>query len=135
MRTIVLEEPFSITIRLEGGLTAEVTGDLSRRVAEWQAMTREKKMRLDLGDVSSIDAEGASWLHRVRERGVHLTAISPAVRNVTGDIESEKDDLRAWLARLGIRLAPRRSTESMSLFRRILCALVPAGTAGCPCER
>ena len=135
MRTIVLEEPFSITIRLEGGLTAEVTSDLSRRVAEWQAMTREKKMRLDLGDVSTVDAAGASWLRRVRKLGVDLTAASPAVRRVTGDIESRKDDIRTWLSRIGIRLAPRREDRPMGLFRRILCALIPAGTAGCPCER
>jgi len=118
MRTIVLEEPFSITIRLEGGLTAEVIGDLARRVTEWQTVTREKKMRLDLGDVSAVDAEGASWLRRVRKLGVDLTAVSPAVRRATGDLEAEKQD-----------------RGLMGFLRRILCALVPAGTAGCPCER
>jgi hypothetical protein len=51
MRAIVFEELYSVTIRVEGDLTADTTTELSGRVAQWREMTREKKMRLDLGAV------------------------------------------------------------------------------------
>ena len=136
MRTIVFEEPYSVTIRVEGDLTADATRELSSRVAKWREMTAEKKMRLDLGDVGTVDTQGAAWLRDVSQRGVGFTAMSPAVHRVTaGFARGTKDDLRGWLARIGIRISPAPAPERMSLLRRIICAVLPQGVAGCPCER
>ena len=136
MRTIVFEEPYSITIRLEGDLTADTMRELSSRVAKWREMTGEKQMRFDLGDVGAVDAQGAAWLRDARHRGIGFTAMSPAVERVAASFrDASKEDLRAWLARIGIRLSPGPAPERMSLLRRILCAILPEGTAGCPCER
>lgn len=136
MRTIVFEEPYSVTIRVEGDLDAVAAGELSNRVAKWRAMTTEKKMRLDLGDVSSIDAQAAAWLREASDRGIGLTAMSPAVRQVAASFDAgRKENLRDWLARIGIHLAPPPSAPPQSFFRRLLCAVLPPGTAGCPCAR
>jgi ABC-type transporter Mla MlaB component len=136
MRTIVFEEPYSVTIRVEGDLTAEAARELSSRVTQWREMTAEKKMRLDLGDVGSVDAQGAAWLRDLSERGVGFTAMSPAVHRVATSFAREtKEDLRSWLARIGIRLSAPPASERMGFFRRIICAILPQGTAGCPCER
>ena len=115
MRAIVFDEPYSITIRVEGELTEHSTRELSTRIAEWQ--DAGKKLRLDLGDVSSVDEEGAAWLRDARNRGFGFTALSPAVQLVAARIREAS-----------------QSAASMGFFRRLLCALLPAGTAGCPCE-
>jgi anti-anti-sigma regulatory factor len=135
MRAIVFEEPYSVTIRVEGDLTADTARELSSRVAQWAQTGSDKKMRLDLGDVGSIDAQGAAWLRDARDRGVGFTAMSPAVERIAENFGDEtKEDLRTWLARIGIRLSAPPAPEHMSLLRRILCAIVPQ-FAGCPCER
>jgi anti-anti-sigma regulatory factor len=135
MRAIVFEEPYSVTIRVEGDLTADTARELSSRVAQWAQTGSDKKMRLDLGDVGSIDAQGAAWLRDARDRGVGFTAMSPAVERIAESFGDEtKEDLRTWLARIGIRLSAPPASEHMSLLRRILCAIVPQ-FAGCPCER
>ena len=115
MRAIVFEEPYSITIRVEGDLTAEATRELSSHVAQWREMTAEKKMRLDLGDVGAVDAHGAAWLRDASRSGVGFTAMSPAVQRAASNCAD--------------------AAEHISWFRRLLCAFLPPGTAGCPCER
>jgi ABC-type transporter Mla MlaB component len=134
MRTIVFEEPFSITVRLEGALTAEAAADLSTRVDAWQNRGG-KKVRLDLGDVSSVDAEARAGLRRLRDRGVTVSVVSPALHEREGDRHRDSNSgLRAWLSRFRIRLSSRPE-QPQSLFRRLLCAVLPAGAAGCPCTR
>lgn len=136
MRTIVFEEPFSVTVRLEGELTAEVAADLCARVAMWQGLISGRKVRLDLGDVASIDAAGADCLRRLHERGVQLAAVGPALRELENELRPHgKENLRAWLARIGIQLSSPSPEKSQSWFRRVLCAVLPPGTAGCPCAR
>ena len=116
MRAIVFDEPYSITIRVEGDLTEHSTRELSSRIAEWQ--DAGKKMRLDLGDVGSVDDEGAAWLRGAKDRGFGFTVMSPAVQRVAARLREAS-----------------QSAENMGFFRRLLCALLPAGAAGCPCER
>lgn len=116
MRAIVFDEPYSITIRVEGDLTEQSTRELSTRIAEWQ--DAGKKMRLDLGDVNSVDDEAVAWLRDARDRGFGFTAMSPAVREVAARIREAS-----------------QSAASMGFFRRLLCAVLPPGAAGCPCER
>ncbi len=136
MRAIVFEEPYSITIRVEGDLTADSTNELSRRLAAWREMTADKKMRLDLGDISRVDAKGAAWLRDVSGRGIVFTAMSPAVQQIVfGFLQLPKENLRSWLARIGIRISPPAGRERMGFLRRLVCAVLPAGIAGCPCER
>jgi hypothetical protein len=61
--------------------------------------------------------------------------MSPAVERIAESFRGEaKEDLRAWLARIGIRLSAPPASEHMSVWRRILCAIVPQ-FAGCPCQR
>ena len=116
MRAIVFDEPYSITIRVEGDLNESAARELSSRMAEWQ--DAGKKLRLDLGDVSSIDLEGTACLRDASDRGFGFTAMSPEVDRVAARIRQAS-----------------QPDEKMGFFRRLLCALLPAGTAGCPCER
>jgi hypothetical protein len=134
MRTIVFEEPFSITVRLEGALTAEAAADLSTRVDAWQNRGG-KKVRLDLGDVSSADAQARAGLRRLRDRGVTVSVLSPALHERECDSHRDSNSgLRAWLSRSGIRFSSPHG-QPQGLFRRLICAVLPAGAAGCPCAR
>lgn len=132
MKTLVFEEPFSVTFRVEGELNGSAGAELCDRVVMWQGLS--KKIRLDAGDVSAVDAAGADCLRRLRERGVRFTAASPAVRDIL-QTKDAKENLRAWLARIGIQLPTSKPNERTGLFRRMLCAVLPAGVAGCPCSR
>lgn len=136
MRTIVFEEPFSVTVRLEGELTSDVAADLCTRVAMWQGLSTGKKVRLDLGDVVLADAQGADCLRRLHERGVEFAAVSPALRGLEHELRRHgKENLRAWLACIGIHLSSSTPEKPQNFFRRLLCAVLPPGTAGCPCAR
>ena len=135
MRTIVFDEPFSVTVRLEGDLTAEAAAQLSTRVAAWRDLSRARRVRFDLGDIAAVDREGTDFLRGLSRLGFEFAVMSPALRELENELRPNgKENLRDWLARIGIRISPS-SEKPQSLFRRLLCAVLPPGVAGCPCER
>ena len=136
MRTVVFEEPFSVTVRLEGELTAEAAAELSTRVPAWRDLSRGRRVRFDLGDIAAVDPQGTKFLRDLDRQGFEFAVMSPALRELESELRPHgKENLRDWLARIGIRISPASPEKPQGLFRRLLCAVLPPGVAGCPCER
>lgn len=136
MRMLVFDEPYSVTVRLEGSLNTDVAADLCTRLSVWQGLTSTKKVRLDLGDVSAIDDGGVKCLRQLHARGAEFPIVSSAVQQALTDIRHDaKEDLRNWLARIGIRLSRPQQRKAPSRFCRMMCAFLPTPLGRCACAR
>ena len=67
----------SVTFKLEGRVVGPWVGEL-RRICE-PLLAEDRALRLDLAEVSYLDAEGVAALKGLRSRGVKLKNCSPFV--------------------------------------------------------
>ena len=67
----------SVTLKLEGRVVGPWVEEL-RRICE-PFLTEDRALRLDLAEVSYVDAEGIATLNSFKTRGVRLKNCSPFV--------------------------------------------------------
>ena len=67
----------SVTLKLEGRVVGPWVGEL-RRICE-PLLAEERALRLDMAEVSYVDAEGVAALNDFKSRGVKLKNCSPFV--------------------------------------------------------
>lgn len=74
--TTVSDSCESLVLRLEGRLVAEWIGEL-RTVCDGQFGRRERRVELDVGGVSFVDADGIETLRILAGRGLKILNGSP----------------------------------------------------------
>jgi anti-anti-sigma regulatory factor len=67
------------TLKVEGRIAAEWVGELSRAAT---AAEHNRRVVLDLEEVTFVDADGASLLRALRDRGVALAGCSAFVSSL-----------------------------------------------------
>jgi ABC-type transporter Mla MlaB component len=67
----------SVTLKLEGRVVGPWVGEL-RQVCETH-LTEQRSLKLDLADVTFVDASGVAALSSLKARGVAFTNCSPFV--------------------------------------------------------
>jgi hypothetical protein len=68
----------SVTLKLEGRVVGPWVEEL-RRICE-PILTEDRALKLDLAEVSYVDAEGVATLNGFKARGVKLKSCSPFVK-------------------------------------------------------
>jgi anti-anti-sigma regulatory factor len=76
-----------LRFRLEGRLSGAWVGELRQCWLTAQSTAHKRKTTLDLGEVDYVDADGQALLAEMFQRGVHLKAITPLIREVVQEIE------------------------------------------------
>jgi anti-anti-sigma regulatory factor len=67
------------TLKVEGRIAGQWVGELSKAAA---AAVETRSVVLDLGEVTFVDADGASLLRTLRDRGVALAECSAFVSSL-----------------------------------------------------
>lgn len=74
LRIVTQSTEPEVVIVLHGRLSSAEIEELDKITAE-----RGRPSRLDLAQLTGVDADGLQALQRLRENGVHLTGISPYI--------------------------------------------------------
>jgi len=76
-----------LRFRLEGRLSGAWVGELRQCWLTAQSTALKRKTTLDLGEVDYVDVDGQALLAEMFQRGVHLKAVTPLIREVVQEIE------------------------------------------------
>lgn len=76
-----------LRFRLEGRLSGAWVGELRQCWLTALSTAHKRKTTLDLGEVDYVDADGQALMADMFQRGVHLKAITPLIREVVQEIE------------------------------------------------
>ena len=86
MRMTIRSEAGRTTISVEGRLAGASVGDLRATWLQALDLRKPAAIRIDLADVTFVDADGVSFLRAVHDQGAELTATDVMSRGILDEI-------------------------------------------------
>lgn len=136
LRVFVFEEPYTVTLRLEGEVTAETAPSLVQRWADVGTVLMKRRVMIDMGDVVKIDESGHRMLKWLSESGASFRNVASGFRSALEDIicgEDARPGARKRFSWILHRLGCGHEPSSSGVCRR-LCSLLPLRVRPCECR-
>ena len=90
LRITIHEAPSTLTLRLEGRLAGPWVGELEECWRSALASRREPILRVDLTEVTSIDAAGQACLAALHRQGAEFIAVDCLTQSIVADISQAR---------------------------------------------
>ena len=85
LRITVQERSSGVTLMLEGKLIGPWVSELEKT---WCSKSADKRVQVDLSEVSFVDASGEALLAQMCRRGAELIADSPLMKQIIEEVTS-----------------------------------------------
>ena len=128
-RVLVFDEPYSITLRLEGKLIAQTVPLLTQRWVEVRSRLKDHKALLDLGDVVEVDESGRQLLAWLASSGAQVGYAHPYLRPLVKDLTCGESGISRFSAgiwkRLHVADCFERWDSPINRLCQLICAVLP----------
>ncbi len=120
MRILLFDEPFTLTLRMEGTLDSDSAPEFLRAIGSASEDARGRKLLADVGDLRVEGTEADSAILRAAELGVHFLAAPRGIATVLEDEEQRACRSRCRpLRRLGFALTARCRESTRPLCMKL----------------
>ncbi len=138
LRVFIFEERCSITLRVEGQLTSEAVPILWERWAAVRSGTGARRIVIDLGDVTELDATGGEALARLVASGAQIGYVQPKLRSrietfICDNPGQSRSAANFW-NRVHLRTCRDQWGSPFARACRLLCAVLPRAWRPCGCQ-
>lgn len=138
LRVFIFEERYSVTLRLEGQLTSEAVPMLLQRWATVRSGTEPRRIVVDLGDVTELDASGGDALKWLVASGAQIGYIQPKLRwrieTFICDNPTQSNLAANLWDQVHVHSCRDQWGSPMAWICRLLCAVLPSAWRPCGCQ-